>query len=120
MFEINKYNVMELFATHTRIIEVQQNAEASEDKRSLIERHIHAMLTEIPWTVGNDSKEVFEGTVIGDYDKMAAELRDDELMLITAGERPHGIEEIPGLRIPTTRGLDKEVKKENDDSNAHK
>lgn len=112
VFEVNKYNVMDLFAVHTKLVEIQQNADSSEDKKSSIERHIHAMLTEIPWTVGEDAKEVFEGTLVGDYDLQAAELRDDELMLIAAGQQPVGIQEIPGLIVPAGRApVDKEVKK---------
>lgn len=110
VFEVNKYNVMELFATHTKIMELHQRQDSSEDKRSAIERHIHAMLTEIPWTVGSGAKEIFEGTVIGEYDEMAAELRDEELMLITAGEQPAGVVEVNGLVIPKNRVPDKEVK----------
>ncbi len=86
-FEINKYNVMELFSTHLQIIAVQKSAAVQEDKHSTIEKHIHGMLTEIPWTVGKDAREVFEGTVIGALDEDAAELNSEELMLIGTGQR---------------------------------
>ena len=39
-FEINKYNVMELFATHTRIIEIQRSAESAEDRHNEFEKHV--------------------------------------------------------------------------------
>jgi hypothetical protein len=108
VFEINKYNVMELFATHARIMEVQMTVEDGGERRTLIERHIHAMLTEIPWTVGSEAKAIYAGTDIGRYDEMAAELRDEELLLVAAGDHVPNLEKLPGMVMPL--GPDKEVK----------
>jgi hypothetical protein len=111
VFKIDRWNVTELFATHLRIQEIQKSAESQEDRRTTIERHIHAMLAELPWTTGEEAEKVYAGSEMIAYDKMAAELRDDELMLINAGQRPLGIEDVPGLVIPPPRGNgDKEVK----------
>ena len=101
VFEVNKYNVMELFATHSRIIELHKGADGQDERRTMIERHINAMLTEIPWTVGQQAREIFEGTVVGAYDEMAAELRDEEMLLVAAGEKPLALEEVPGLVMPS-------------------
>lgn len=101
VFEVNKYNVMELFATHSRIIELQKGLDGQDERRTVIEKHINAMLTEIPWTVGTQAREIFEGTTIGRYDEMAAELRDEEMLLVAAGEKPMALEEVPGLVMPT-------------------
>jgi len=109
LFEVNKYNVMELFATHARIMEIQKSSESQEDRHSTIERHIHSMLTEIPWTVGKDAEAVFEGTTIGEYDEMSAELDSEELMLIGAGQRVKGLEDLPNLREQFMRVHGKEV-----------
>jgi hypothetical protein len=112
-FEINKYNVMELFATHTRIMEIQKSAESQEERHSTIEKHIHGMLTEIPWTVGADAREVFEGTVVGEYDEMSAELNSEELMFIGAGQRVDALETIPDLNIDNRKPKDLEGKDAN-------
>jgi hypothetical protein len=114
VFEINKYNVMELFATHSRIMEIQKSSESQEERHSTIERHIHSMLGEIPWTVGADAREIFEGTAIGKYDEMSAELNEEELMLIGAGQKLEGLEEMPGLDQQFMRASGKEVEKDED------
>jgi hypothetical protein len=54
---------------------------------SAIERHIHAMLTEIPWLTGRAARSALP-EAIAEVDDRAAELRADELMLLAAGELP--------------------------------
>ncbi len=100
VFEVNKYNVMDLFAIHTRCIEIAKSAESQDEKRTTIERHINSMLGEIPWTVGAESKQLFEGTTVGEFDEMSAELRDDELLLVAAGEKPNIVDDLPDLEMP--------------------
>lgn len=110
VFDINKYNVMELVQVHTRIVEIQRSAESQEDKHSAIENHVHGMLAEIPWTVGHDAREVFEGTVIGQLDDVAAETNAEELMLLGAGQQPLDIEDLPAMSIATRNKEDLENK----------
>ena len=106
VFEVNKYNVMEVFATHLRIMELARGIEGQDERHSLFEKHVNAMLTEIPWVVGSHAKQLFEGTSVGRYDEMAAELRDEELLLVSAGEKPLTIEEVPGLSMPVGKEVD--------------
>jgi hypothetical protein len=102
-FEINKYNVMELFATHTRIIEIQRSAESAEDRHNAFEKHVNAMLTELPWTVGLESKRLFDGSTIGDFDSGSAELNEEELMLLGSGRKPESVEGVAGLTISSRK-----------------
>jgi len=102
-FEINKYNVMELFATHTRIIEIQRSAESAEDRHNEFEKHVNAMLTELPWTVGLESKKLFDGSSIGEFDSGAAELNEEELMLFGSGRKPESVEGVAGLTISSRK-----------------
>ncbi len=99
VFEVNRYNVMELFATHARIVELQRSAESGDERRSVVESHIHAMLTELPWTVGKQAKELYSDSVIGEYDEIAAELNSEELMCIGGGEKPKYLNELPEISI---------------------
>jgi hypothetical protein len=99
VFEVNRYNVMELFATHTRIIELQRTAESGDERRSLFERHVQAMLTELPWTVGREAKQLYEGSVISEYEDLPAELNAEELMCIGGGESPEYLDELPEISI---------------------
>ncbi len=102
-FEINKYNVMELFATHSRIIEIMRASESQEDRHNEFEKHVNAMLSELPWTVGLDSKKLYADTPIGVFDENAAELNSEELMLYGAGKEPESVEGVAGLTIDSRK-----------------
>jgi hypothetical protein len=98
-FEINKYNVTELLSVHTRIIELEQSEEGTDQHRTTTERHIKAMVNEIPWLVGDQGGKVVKGTILGRLDEMAGELRDDEVLRLSSGES------VPGLKIDFPREL---------------
>jgi hypothetical protein len=85
-FEINKFNVMELFQTHARIMEIEKSSDALDQKRTVIERHVGALIGELQgvWGIGDDDTAL-EGTDVPKYDASAAELRDDELLLVSSG-----------------------------------
>lgn len=85
-FEVNKYNVMELFAVHAKIIEIDRSEESQDTVRNEHERTILAMMNGIPWAVGDEGAKMFEGKPIGEYDKAAAELRDDEVLKVGTGQ----------------------------------
>lgn len=86
-FEVNKYNVMELFAVHTQIMALEKSEESQEQQRTATERHIKAMLDDLPFAVGDDGEKMARGTVLGYHDTQAAELRDDELLRAQHGEK---------------------------------
>jgi len=102
-FQINKYNVMELFATHARIIEVEKSEDSLDAKRSAIERHVSALMDEIPWASGDDAAQASSGTPLAIYDESAAELRDDELLLVAGGETPQAVDGLQSLALPAPR-----------------
>lgn len=85
-FRVNKYNVMQLFDTHARIMELEVSDESSEEQRSNSEKIIKAMLDELPCFIGNEGKKKFKGTKVGKFDESAAELRDAELLAVTADD----------------------------------
>lgn len=109
-FEINKYNVMELFATHTRIIEIQRSAESQEDRHSEVEKHVSAMLSELPWTVGAEGAKLYSGSAIEEFDQGAAELNEEEIMLIGSGKKPESAEGVTGLNIDSRKEPEKNAK----------
>ena len=99
VFEVNRYNVIDLFSTHSRIIELQRTAESGDERRTVVESHIHAMLAELPWTVGKQARELYSDSMIGEYDEMAAELNSEELMCIGSGEEPTYLDELPTISV---------------------
>jgi hypothetical protein len=81
---VNSFNVMELFITHGKLIEVQKNIESRQDRHNEFEKHVNAMLTELPWNVGAESEKLYAQTALGRYDKGAAELDSAEIMAVGA------------------------------------
>jgi hypothetical protein len=80
--------------------ERQGQPESESTLLSQIERHVAVMLGELPWVHGAAAREVFKDTELGAYDERAAELRDDELMLVAAGETVPKMENIKDLELP--------------------
>ena len=109
-FEINKYNVLELFATHTRIIEIQRSAESAEDRHNEFEKHVNAMLTELPWTAGVESTRLFAGSSIGKFDEGSAELNEEELMIFGSGRKPESVDGVATLTISSRKEPGKNAK----------
>lgn len=97
-FEINKYNVTELFHIHSKLIEVQK-ATDPQSRRSEFEKHVNAMMTEIPWTTGRQSRELYAGTAIDETDRLPAEMNAEELLLMGAGITPESLDEVRDLKI---------------------
>lgn len=102
-FEINKYNVMELFAVHTRIMEIEKSTDNQDQQKSAMEKHVLAAINEIPWAAGQDGEDMHRGTVLGRIDDMAAELRDDEILKIASGETLPGLTNDFPDRLPPPR-----------------
>jgi len=98
-FEINKYNVMELFVTHTRLIEVQKAGKSQENRHSDIEKTVGEMLTALPWTVGKTGQTMYNGSLIGLYDDSAIELDSEETVLIGAGIEQESAKEAKAVQV---------------------
>ena len=102
VFEVNRYNVMQLFETHGKLIELERNSESAGQVKSAIEQNIMAMVSEVQWTAGSiDSNAHRTSGSMLEFDGMAAELRDDELMEVAAGGRPtlESMRELKSLTI---------------------
>ena len=87
-----------------KLLQKQRKEHESEATSSTtLERHINAMLDEIPWTCGAVAQEVYKTTEVGKWDEGAVELRDEELLLLAAGEEVPGLDKIKDLKIPLSR-----------------
>jgi hypothetical protein len=64
-----------------------------------LERHIAAMVEEIPWMTGDTAKKQLPANVL-DFDESAAELRADELHLLAAGRETPEMAEVKDLKMP--------------------
>lgn len=79
---------------------VQKSADAP---NTMFERHLQAMLDDLPFMVGDDGAKHFEGTLLGEYDKSAAEPRDDELYSLTQNRVPESLKDVPSKLPPPTK-----------------
>lgn len=114
VFKVNNFNITELFALHARIMEIERGADSDEQKQSAIDKHISALLKGMPWAAGAAGRESIANTPLEALDDAAAELRDDELLLVSAGEKPKSIEEVPMMQLPPPRKKRKEGEKDGD------
>jgi hypothetical protein len=108
-FEVNKYNVMELFSFITSIMTIEKSADHEDQSRTAIESNIEKMLGQLSFSLGRQAEEMVEGTIIGELDQGAAELRDGELLLLQSGGEIETLDELREFKIPEPR------KKEDDD-----
>lgn len=99
-FDVTKYNVMELFALNSKLIEIQRSNISQDEKHTAVEKNIHAMMNDFDWRVGLDGVKAYEGTELGNLDKGKAELDPEELLFLKTGAKPNllGLNEKPIFR----------------------
>lgn len=86
-FEVNKFNVTELFMINSRLIEVANAAENEDMAQSAAEQHILAFLNATPWARSWIDSHAQGQDLLQSYDEGEVELRDDEVLLASAGEK---------------------------------
>ncbi len=84
-----------------------------DDPLSSIERHVQAMILDLPFCSGTDGKMVVKGTPIEPFDNSAVELRDRELLILGAGGEVDGLEGLTEFEMPapTKRKLELDTSK---------
>lgn len=116
--EVNKYNVMELMQIHLRLVEIQKASAREGGAETTFERNIETFLADIPWTVGDQGAEGFADTEVGPLDMGAAELRADELLLLSSGTKDDKItQEVESLVMPDPPAPSKRDGQEDQDGN---
>lgn len=103
-FEINKFNVTELFQVHHALMALEKSQDNIDAQKSTTERHIQALLEDIPWGVGEDGEMMLKGTKLGAYDERASVLRDHEVLRLSAGEELDVDDVLERLPPPRTKG----------------
>ncbi len=70
---------------------LKQNKEEGGASNS-IDRHIQALLDDLPWVMGTNAEEALRPE-LAQYDRLAVELRDEEVQRVAAGEKIPALEE---------------------------
>lgn len=89
-FEINRYNVMELFGVHAHIIELERQA-ADNDPQQLAahEKAIKESIDRIKWSIAErDMMTEDSDDPMIEYDRQADELRDGQVRAVARGGKP--------------------------------
>lgn len=104
-FEVNKFNVIDVFMTVNQIISIEKSADTQEGQQSKYDMHIKSCMDGLPWTVGTrDPENVKAG--VAKYDDSTSELRDDELLLVSAGDDSPSLKGIEFIKIPEGKPKD--------------
>jgi len=98
VFNVNRYTALELMGMHVKIMELAKTSAGAGggggEFKTVVLQLLKRFLGNLPWTTGLEAEEVFEGTVIGEYDKRHIEFGPQETMLM-AGENK--VPEVQGL-----------------------
>ena len=86
VFEVNKYNVMELFNCHTRLMEIQANSKDTEERHSELTGAIKSMLAVASFSVG--SSQTHGTQFVAKFDDSAHEFDSDTLSRAALGSPP--------------------------------
>lgn len=88
----------ELLRLHAQMRRGEDHDESGTAQNQL-SRHVAAMLQEFPWTVGTEG-EARLPPIVAAFDRGAVELRDEELLMSSAGEEPPGLAALKDLKLP--------------------
>lgn len=102
-FEVNKYNVMQLFEIHASLIEQARLAQIEGAKASSIERNLTELLAGVQWQVGSDRDKYVGQSPLRDVIGYSRELRVSELTAVMHGQSPLTAEVLKQHTFPPPR-----------------
>ena len=85
-FEINKYNVMELFEIHGKLIELTKKAKEENEQLSTIEQNVQVTLQGINFCAGERRQAALASSPLKPYYGQTGELRSHEMLAIAGGD----------------------------------
>lgn len=91
-FEINRYNVMELFQLHAAMLADAAKAQSAGEDLNLMEQTVSTYLRTIPWLHGQKLRDAMADKSLKDYYAGNAEPRASELMQFSSPDGPPVIE----------------------------
>lgn len=101
-FEVNRFNVMELFQIHTNLLALTAKAKDGQDNLGMVEESIDLLLKAIPWSTGKDRRMSLQASPLARYSNSAGELRSAELLSAAAGEH-HQLPDLSNIVMPEAR-----------------
>jgi hypothetical protein len=86
VFELNKYNIVELMGVHTQITGYVMQAKKEKTDISAMEKTVASMMSSIQFHAGPDVQTSLEQNRTRSYYSGAAELRADEMLALSQGK----------------------------------
>ena len=111
-FEINRYNVTEVFAVHAKIVELDRADDKGDAGQTAHEKAVKSLLEHIPFAAGADGGEPHRGTLVPAMDEKAFELRDVELLKLASGQAVEGLVDDCPLALPPPRATTPHITRE--------
>lgn len=108
-FEINKFNVVQLFAVVNDVRNLEHTIEQGDTNKTELESTAIALMSEIKFVSG---LSVQAEAASNEFDGTAVELRSDESIRLGKGEVPQDLKELANLTLPPPRKRKKEEAKE--------
>lgn len=106
-FEVNKFNVMQLFDTHARLMEMERSADAAGAIQNNYEKNVASLFKEMDWTAGIEGKRPMPGnSPLRKFRGLAAEPRAEELAQLGKGNDDELYEKLSILKLPPPRKVD--------------
>ena len=84
--EVNKYNIGELLSIYGQFVSIAKSDVNEEQKQTMLQKSVDALLTDMPWAIGNKGVESVKGSAVEAYDDSPVELRTDQLLKLSSGE----------------------------------
>ncbi len=109
--DINRYNAMELFNVHLKLMEIEQRADEAGQTQSTLERGLLSALKALPWDLAEQRTQLLEilppespRSRVLQIKTRGAEITDNEMMLIAAGVHPETLDDkVLNLQLPEHR-----------------
>ena len=112
VFSVNKFNVMQLFDTVCRIMEMEKGFDGAIGGNSEVLKNVEEMFREVRFAIGDKTpdKNILELS----YDTTAVEPRADETAFLAEGQEPASLVALKGvtLRMAQQKQIAAEPKKE--------
>lgn len=96
----NKIDALKLFEIHTNLIAIRTSAPGKAQTKDQMLQAMSVFLGGFKWAVGDEGREMAADTPVAAFDDSAVELRGDEMMLLSAGEKVNLDPELKNLKMP--------------------
>jgi hypothetical protein len=102
-FDINQFNVLQLFELHANLVnQARAAAESAGGAQTPYEEVMSGIMNSVQWSVGRKRQEALENSPLKAYTGKSVELRVDQMLEVAAGGTPN-LEHVDTITFPPPR-----------------